>query len=311
MLAVSPRCSLIGRCLSALRLAGEHLRTCPQDYTCCSSDMEEALLRQSEADFRGAVDLTSQFLLTTFTQRHRKLDARALVQGLATGRDLVGRAAKLTPTPECKRALMRLSYCPLCRGLPSLKPCHSFCRNVMKGCLANQADLDTEWNSFIGLLALCNAVVILFLCSVSRLRAGLNVLVLCSLSLACCSLLSLLASALTQGLERIPDQLGYLVIRSVPSVLYRQTKSAGLGYLVISEDGVLASAGELENDEQAAGLIMQMVQTACRFRLHDGTEPPFKRLSVVFEDHAYMVTVSGRKVFVVKRHNNQRDPVIA
>ncbi|KAK1153357.1 ragulator complex protein LAMTOR4-like [Acipenser oxyrinchus oxyrinchus] len=98
------------------------------------------------------------------------------------------------------------------------------------------------------------------------------------------------ASALTQGLERIPDQLGYLVI---------------------SEDGVLASAGELENDEQAAGLIMQMVQTACRFRLHDGTEPPFKRLSVVFEDHAYMVTVSGQKVFVVKRHNNQRDPVIA
>ncbi|KAK6466461.1 ragulator complex protein LAMTOR4-like [Huso huso] len=74
---------------------------------------------------------------------------------------------------------------------------------------------------------------------------------------------------------------------------------------------VLASAGELENDEQAAGLIMQMVQTACRFRLHDGTEPPFKRLSVVFEDHAYMVTVSGQKVFVVKRHNNQRDPVIA
>ncbi|XP_058875281.1 glypican-6-like isoform X1 [Acipenser ruthenus] len=242
------------------QISGEHLRTCPQDYTCCSSDMEEALLRQSEADFRGAVDLTSQFLLTTFTQRHRKLDeffrelidvaeksmnqmftktygrlytqnsrvfqelytelrsyytggsvslddvlsefwarllermftlvnpqyqfseeylecvskhseqlrpfgdvprrlrlqvsrafiaARALVQGLATGRDLVGRAAKLTPTPECKRALMRLSYCPLCRGLPSLKPCHSFCRNVMKGCLANQADLDTEWNSFI------------------------------------------------------------------------------------------------------------------------------------------------------------------
>ncbi|KAK6463877.1 ragulator complex protein LAMTOR4-like [Huso huso] len=66
-----------------------------------------------------------------------------------------------------------------------------------------------------------------------------------------------MASALTQGLERIPDQLGYLVI---------------------SEDGVLASAGELENDEQAAGLIMQMVQTACGSP-YDGTEPPFKRLS--------------------------------
>uniref|UniRef100_A0AAV2LMY1 Glypican-1 n=1 Tax=Knipowitschia caucasica TaxID=637954 RepID=A0AAV2LMY1_KNICA len=40
-------------------------------------------------------------------------------------------------------------YCPYCRGLPGLKPCHNYCQNVMRGCLANQADLDTEWNLFI------------------------------------------------------------------------------------------------------------------------------------------------------------------
>ncbi|KAJ8411196.1 hypothetical protein AAFF_G00172020 [Aldrovandia affinis] len=97
-----------------------------------------------------------------------------------------------------------------------------------------------------------------------------------------------MTTALTQGLERIPDQIGYLVI---------------------SEDGVLASAGELENDERTAGVIMQMVQTACKFRLHGTAEPPFKRLSVMFEDHAYLVTVSGQKVFVVKRQNNQREPI--
>ncbi|XP_066579939.1 ragulator complex protein LAMTOR4 [Amia ocellicauda] len=97
-----------------------------------------------------------------------------------------------------------------------------------------------------------------------------------------------MTTALTQGLERIPDQTGYLVI---------------------SEDGVLASAGDLENDEQAAGAIMQMVQTACKFKLHGSTEPPFKRMSVVFEDHVFMVTVSGQKVFVVKRQNNQRQPI--
>jgi len=95
-------------------------------------------------------------------------------------------------------------------------------------------------------------------------------------------------AALTQGLERIPDQLGYLVI---------------------SEDGVLASAGELENDEHAAGVIMQMVRTACRFRLHGSAEPPFKRMSIILEDFVYTVTVSGQKVFVVKRQNNQREPV--
>ncbi|XP_036445346.1 glypican-2 [Colossoma macropomum] len=241
-------------------ISGEHLRLCPQDYTCCSSLMEETLAHQSEADFLSAVEDNSQFLLTSFTQRHRKFDeffrelidvaekamnqmftktygrlytqnaqlfqqlftelqryysgggvslsevlsdfwaglvervfslvnpqyqfgqdylecvskhaeqlqpfgdlprklrvqlsrafiaARALVQGLATGRDIVNKAAKLSVSSECVRALMRQWYCPLCRGMPSLKSCHSLCLNVMKGCLANQADLDSEWNNFI------------------------------------------------------------------------------------------------------------------------------------------------------------------
>ncbi|XP_071756436.1 glypican-2 [Centroberyx gerrardi] len=245
------------------QISGEHLRLCPQDYTCCSSQMEETLALQSERDYLKAIEDTSQFLLTTFTQRHRKFDeffrelidlseksmnqmftktygrlftqnahvfqelfvefrryysggsvslsevlsefwsrlvervfslvnpqyqfsedylecvskhaeqlqpfgdvprklrvqvsrafiaARALAQALATGRDIVNKASKLTAGSECVRALMRQWYCPLCRGLPSLRPCHSLCLNVMKGCLANQADLDTEWNNFIDAL---------------------------------------------------------------------------------------------------------------------------------------------------------------
>uniref|UniRef100_A0A665WNR7 Glypican 2 n=1 Tax=Echeneis naucrates TaxID=173247 RepID=A0A665WNR7_ECHNA len=239
------------------QISGEHLRLCPQDYTCCSSQMEETLALQSERDFLRAIEENSQFLLTTFTQRHRRFDeffrelidlseksmnqmftktygrlftqnahvfqelfvelrryysggsvsltevlsdfwsrlvervfslvnpqyqfsedylecvskhaeqlqpfgdvprklrvqvtrafiaARALSQGLATGRDIVNKATK------CVRGLMRQWYCPLCRGVPSLRPCHSLCLNVMKGCLANQADLDTEWNNFIDAL---------------------------------------------------------------------------------------------------------------------------------------------------------------
>ncbi|XP_067879697.1 ragulator complex protein LAMTOR4 [Heterodontus francisci] len=97
-----------------------------------------------------------------------------------------------------------------------------------------------------------------------------------------------MASALTQGLERIPDQLGYLVI---------------------SEDGVLSSAGELENDEHAAGVIMRMMQTAVKLCMNGNPEPFFKRMSVVFGEHTYMATISGQKVFVVKRHNNPHEAV--
>uniref|UniRef100_A0A3Q2Z808 Glypican 2 n=1 Tax=Hippocampus comes TaxID=109280 RepID=A0A3Q2Z808_HIPCM len=240
-----------------------HLRLCPQDYTCCSSQMEETLALQSERDFLKSVENHSQFLLTTFTQRQRRFDeffrelidlseksmnqmftktygrlftqnshvfqelfvelrryysggsvsltevlsdfwsrlvervftlvnpqyqfsddylecvskhaeqlqpfgdvprklrvqvsrafiaARALSQGLAAGRDIVNKATKMTPDSECMRGLMRQWYCPLCRGMPSLRPCRAFCLNVMKGCLANQADLDTEWDYFIDAL---------------------------------------------------------------------------------------------------------------------------------------------------------------
>ncbi|XP_057705781.1 glypican-6-like [Corythoichthys intestinalis] len=245
------------------QISGEHLRLCPQDYTCCSSQMEETLALQSERDFLKSVEDHSQFLLTTFTQRQRRFDeffrelidlseksmnqmftktygrlftqnshvfqelfvelrryysggsvslaevlsdfwsrlvervftlvnpqyqfsddylecvskhaeqlqpfgdvprklrvqvsrafiaARALSQGLAVGRDIVNKATKMTPTAECVRGLMRQWYCPLCRGIPSLRPCRAFCLNVMKGCLANQADLDTEWDYFIDAL---------------------------------------------------------------------------------------------------------------------------------------------------------------
>lgn len=53
-------------------------------------------------------------------------------------------------SPECTRAMMRLTYCPHCRGMASARPCANYCSNVMKGCLANQADLNTEWRHLAG-----------------------------------------------------------------------------------------------------------------------------------------------------------------
>lgn len=52
--------------------------------------------------------------------------------------------------PECSRAVMKLVYCAHCRGVPGARPCPDYCRNVLKGCLANQADLDAEWRNLLG-----------------------------------------------------------------------------------------------------------------------------------------------------------------
>lgn len=59
-------------------------------------------------------------------------------------------ASQVNVAPACVRALTKMLYCSYCRSMPGLKPCQNYCHNVMRGCLANQADLDTEWNHFIG-----------------------------------------------------------------------------------------------------------------------------------------------------------------
>ncbi|TSK87460.1 Glypican-6 [Bagarius yarrelli] len=214
-------------------MSGEHLRFCPRDYTCCTSLMEETLVRQSEADFLSSVEETSQFLLTSFTHTHRRFDEffreligvseksmnqmftktygrlytqnTRLFQQLFTKlrqyytdggvyvsevvsdfwTELVERvftllnphyhftgdylecvskhtqhlqpfgelqrklSTQFSVSADCGKALMRQLYCPLCGGSPALRSCHPLCLNVMKGCLANHAELNTEWNRFI------------------------------------------------------------------------------------------------------------------------------------------------------------------
>ncbi|CAJ0930699.1 unnamed protein product [Ranitomeya imitator] len=59
-------------------------------------------------------------------------------------------ADQVNPTPHCVRAMMKMTYCPHCRGLVTVKPCNNYCLNVLRGCLANPGDLDADWNNFIG-----------------------------------------------------------------------------------------------------------------------------------------------------------------
>ncbi|VFV22899.1 glypican 2 [Lynx pardinus] len=242
---------------------GEHLRICPQEYTCCSSEIEQRLTWETEATFRGLVEESGSFLVHTLAARHRKFDevfremlsssehslallfhrsyghlysqhapvftglfsrlrdyyersgegledalvdfwaqllekmfpllhphyifspdylfcltrlasspddslkpfgeaprrlrlqitralvaARAFIQGLETGRDVVSETLKMPLSEGCRQAVMRLTGCPLCRGVPSLPPCRGFCLNVAHGCLSSQG-LDPDWGAYL------------------------------------------------------------------------------------------------------------------------------------------------------------------
>ncbi|KAK3576529.1 hypothetical protein CHS0354_018036 [Potamilus streckersoni] len=75
--------------------------------------------------------------------------ARTFVQGLAIGRDVLLAMAKIPPTEQCTKGILRMRYCPHCRGLTRTKPCNNYCLNTMKGCLAHHADLNQAWNEYI------------------------------------------------------------------------------------------------------------------------------------------------------------------
>ncbi|XP_007554783.1 glypican-4 [Poecilia formosa] len=75
--------------------------------------------------------------------------ARTFVRGLSLMPDVVNKVSTVSASPSCVRAATKMLYCPYCSGQVALKPCQNYCLNVMRGCLANQADLDTEWNNFL------------------------------------------------------------------------------------------------------------------------------------------------------------------
>uniref|UniRef100_A0A7N6FER8 Glypican-1 n=1 Tax=Anabas testudineus TaxID=64144 RepID=A0A7N6FER8_ANATE len=76
---------------------------------------------------------------------HTFVAARSFVQGLMVSGEVVRKVSQVQLSQECMRSMMRMTYCPHCRGMASARPCANYCSNVMKGCLANQADLNTEW----------------------------------------------------------------------------------------------------------------------------------------------------------------------
>uniref|UniRef100_A0A3Q3JLN5 Glypican-1 n=1 Tax=Monopterus albus TaxID=43700 RepID=A0A3Q3JLN5_MONAL len=199
-------------------ISGEHLRICPQGYTCCTSDMEDNLATLSRREMEVFLKETGRSLQISLSGHYKSFDdlrryyrganinldevinefwtklmeklfyqankqyvigedylecvskkidtlrpfgdishimkmlvtrafvaARSFVQGLMVSGDVVRKVSQVQLSPECMRAMMKMTYCPHCRGMPSARPCANYCRNVMKGCLANQADLNTEW----------------------------------------------------------------------------------------------------------------------------------------------------------------------
>uniref|UniRef100_A0A1A8MFV3 Glypican 5 n=5 Tax=Nothobranchius TaxID=28779 RepID=A0A1A8MFV3_9TELE len=80
------------------------------------------------------------------------VSGRLLLQALHLGIEVINTTDHLQLSRECRRALLKMLYCPHCQGLTQSKPCMGYCLNVMRGCLASMAEIDTHWREFVSSL---------------------------------------------------------------------------------------------------------------------------------------------------------------
>ncbi|XP_040028754.2 glypican-4 [Gasterosteus aculeatus] len=107
-------------------------------YMECVSQHTEQLQPFGDVPRKLRIQLTRAFVA-----------ARTFVRGLTLLPEVVNKVSMVSASPSCVRASMKMLYCPYCSGQVALKPCQNYCLNVLRGCLANQADLDAEWNNFL------------------------------------------------------------------------------------------------------------------------------------------------------------------
>ncbi|KAF7659455.1 hypothetical protein LDENG_00297280 [Lucifuga dentata] len=74
---------------------------------------------------------------------------KLLLQALHLGIEVINTTDHLQFSRECRRALLKMHYCPHCQGLTQSKPCMGYCLNVMRGCLASLAEIDAHWREFV------------------------------------------------------------------------------------------------------------------------------------------------------------------
>lgn len=77
------------------------------------------------------------------------LPSRTFLQALNLGIEVINTTDHLHFSKDCSRALLRMQYCPHCQGLTLSKPCMGYCLNIIRGCLADIAEVDLHWRGYI------------------------------------------------------------------------------------------------------------------------------------------------------------------
>nr|XP_020466358.1 glypican-5-like [Monopterus albus] len=101
------------------------------------------LLSRDLKPFGGATSLLADQIARS------GVSGKLLLQALHLGIEVINTTDHLQLSRECRRALLKMHYCPHCQGLTQSRPCMGYCLNVMRGCFASMAEIDTNWREFV------------------------------------------------------------------------------------------------------------------------------------------------------------------
>ena len=72
-----------------------------------------------------------------------------LLRSLVFSAKVITTAKEFNFTSECSVSLLKMNYCPLCQGVNDIKPCHGFCMDLLRKCLATEIQLQVDWDDYI------------------------------------------------------------------------------------------------------------------------------------------------------------------
>ncbi|CAD7002780.1 unnamed protein product [Ceratitis capitata] len=93
----------------------------------------------------------------------------------------------------------------------------------------------------------------------------------------------------------------------MPPINNMEKLSNQIGYLLLQDDGaVIGSGGDLENDEKSANIFMELLHLAESVDDNFMPNKSCERISIVYEDHSYNISMSNHKIYIVKLKNATR-----
>ncbi len=80
------------------------------------------------------------------------LASKVLVEAIRSAKNVVHELLNMKTHEKCVEAFMKMSQCRACIGALDVKPCHTYCINVVKGCSAYPAVVGPSWKVFLNTL---------------------------------------------------------------------------------------------------------------------------------------------------------------